>query len=214
MSRVAVCRKLSWLAGFVFFALMAGGVAQAKDAVMTIHPGKGVGALSLGDGHAQFEKVFPKAPNGWDRAYTGEATGCPKEFFYWDTKVRDSSDLIAYLTGKQISLITLRGPAFALANGIAPLYWPKGVVTGTTMEQVKKAYPDGKLYVLTGTANDRNYGRNRYYWVVPKAGIAFALVWIPSKKQRLVKTIEIFAPGTDFKPEGCVSPTEKFKALP
>lgn len=214
MSRVAVCRKWAWLAGIVCLALMAGGAAQAKDAVMTIHPGKGVGGLSLGDGIAQFQQVFPKAPNGWDRAYTGEAAGCPKEFFYWDTHVRDGSDLLAYLTGKQISLITLRGPAFALANGIAPLYWPKGVVTGTSMQQVEKAYPDGKLYELTGSANDRDYGRNRYYWVVPKSGIAFALVWIPTKKERLVKTIEVFAPGSDFKPEGCVAPTRHFKPMP
>ena len=210
MARTGLWRKAVLFAGLGMFALMAGGEAQAQKAVMTIHPGKGVGGLSLGDGAAQFEAVFPKTPGGWNHGFTGGGKGCAKEFYYWNNRVHLSSDVKAYMMGKQISLITVSGPKFALSNGIVPLYWPKDQPVGTSMKQVEQAYPDGHLYSLSGTDSDRVNGRDLQFWVDRKAGIAFQLVWVPSVKQRMVQKIDVFAPGTAYLPRGCITMEEKY----
>jgi len=213
MVRSGLWRKAALFAGLGMFALMAGGVAHAMKAVMTIHPGKGVGGLSLGDGVAQFEAVFPKTPGGWNHDFTGGGKGCPKEFYYWFNKVHNSSDLKAYMTGEQISLISVSGPKFALQDGIISLYWPKDRPSGTSMKQVEQTYPAGHLYSLAGTDSDLENGRDLLYWVDRKAGIAFQLVWIPSQKQRLVQKVDVFPPGTAFRPQGCIFPEEQYKEV-
>ena len=56
-------------------------------------------------------------------------------------------------------------------------------------------------------------GRDLIYWVDKNAGIAFELYCNERKKQRLVRSIDVFEKGADYQPEGCVSPPQLWREL-
>jgi hypothetical protein len=207
-------------AGTALFVWMGCGVAQArgKKPVILIHPGKGVGRLLLGDGPAQFDAVFPNTPGGVNNTVGGSGADCPAEMYLWYDKADNSSAVNAYTASTSYSfvLITVYGPLFRLPNGmfaLDPSYWGVGPAVGTTMRQVERAFPDGHLYVRTNTDSDWNFDHNLEYWVDRKVGIAFALVWWPPQKQRIVQKISVFVPGANFKPDGCISPPDQYRKI-
>lgn len=180
-------------------------MAQTGPKAGLILPGQSVAGVKLGDDAAHFEQVFPKRSTSDDHSASGAVgQGCPTEIYYWSDLALDTSVVTAYLNNGEISLISSQGPVFSLSNGLK---------TGATEEQVKQAYPKGQGYVLSGSASRLNGGRNLVYWVDDGAGVAFKLAWWPSKKERAVSGIDVFPKGSDFRPEGCISPPQQWEKL-
>lgn len=187
--------------------VLAGCSATAQNGPKTsiILPGQSVAGVKLGDDAARFEQVFPKRSASDDHSSSGSVgQGCPTEIYYWSDLATDTSVVTAYLSEGTISQISVQGPMFSL---------PDGLKTGTTEERVKQAYPKAQGYVLSGSASHLNGGRNLLYWVDKGAGVAFKLAWWPSKGKRAVSGIDVFPKGSDFRPEGCISPPQSWKQL-
>ncbi len=180
-------------------------IAQTEPKTGLILPGSSVAGVKLGDNASRFDAVFPKGPVSENHSASGAVgEGCPTEIYYWSDLALNTSVVTAYLNAGEISQISTQGPVFFL---------PDGLKTGATEEQVKKAYPKGQGYVLLGSASHLNGERNLVYWVDKADGVAFKLTWWPSKKTRTVSGIDIFPKGSDFRPEGCISPPQQWMRL-
>ena len=81
----------------------------------------------------------------------------------------------------------------------------------TPAERVKSLFPSGRAYALIGSGSDLVGGRDLIYWVDEKAGVAFEFYWNRRKKYRLVGGIDVFVPGTDYRPDGCISPPQQWR---
>lgn len=179
--------------------------AQTQPKMGRVLPGTSVAGVKLGADASRFEAVFPKRPASEDHSLTGGSGGtCPTELYYWSDLDLNTSVVTAYLRDGKISQLSAQGPMFSLPNGLK---------TGATEEQVKHAYPKGHGYVLLGSASHLNGGRNLDYWIDRGAGVAFKLAWWQSKKQRSVSGIDVFPKGSDFRPEGCISPPQQWQSL-
>jgi hypothetical protein len=180
-------------------------MGQSEHKEELVLPGTSVAGVKLGDDAAHFEQVFPKHPTSDNHSPSGGVgDGCPTEIYYWSDLALETSVVTAYLNAGQISQISTQGPLFSLPNDLK---------TGATEEQVEREYPKGLGYVLSGSASRLNGGRNLVYWVDRAAGVAFKLTWWPRKKERTVSGIDIFPKGSDFRPEGCISPPQQWKKL-
>jgi hypothetical protein len=178
---------------------------QSQHRKELVLPGASVAGVKLGDDASAFEAVFPKRPASNDHSPSGSVgEQCPTEIYYWNDLAVDTSVVTAYLKDGEISQLSVQGPMFSL---------PDGLGTGATEEQVKQAYPKGQGYVLSGSASHLNGGRNLVYWVDTAAGVAFKLTWWASKKERNVGGIDIFPKGSDFRPEGCISPPQQWQEV-
>jgi len=179
--------------------------AQTGPKKGLILPGHSVAGVRLGDDAAHFEEVFPKRSTSNDHSSSGSiGQGCPTEIYYWSDLAPDTSVVTAYLNNGEISQISTQGPLFSLSNDLR---------TGATEAQVKQRYPKGVRYILSGSASQLNGGRDLVYWVDKGAGVAFELAWWPSKKKRAVSRIDIFPKGSEFRPEGCISPPQQWQKL-
>lgn len=200
-------KKLMSLCLTLGVCVLAGwsAVAQTEPKTELILPGTSVAGVKLGDDVSRFEAVFPKRPASEDHSRTGAvAEQCPTEIYYWSDLALDTSVVTAYLKDGRISQLSTQGPKFSLPNGLK---------TGASEILVKQAYPKGQGYVLMGSASRLNGGRNLVYWVDKRAGVAFKLAWWQSKKQRSISGIDIFPKGSDYRPEGCISPPQRWDKL-
>lgn len=179
-------------------------MAQAGPDVGLILPGISVAGLKLGSTPAAFQAVFSQRPGHTNSVYGSDGEGCPDELYYWSDLEFNLSKVDAYFKNGEVSQLSVLGPKFSLANGLK---------TGATEEQVKQAYPKGRMYVLLHSGSKVNGGRDLHYWVDKGAGVAFKLTWWGSKKKRTVSGIDIFPKGSDFRPEGCISPPQQWDKL-
>lgn len=180
-------------------------IVQAESKANVILPGLSVANVKLGSDPSVFQSAFSQRPGHVNSSQTGTfGEGCPDRIYYWSDLSRHTSIATAYLKGGMISQISVLGPAFSLPNGLK---------TGATEEQVKRAYPNGQMYVLLHSAGKVNGGKDVHYWVYQEAGIAFELDWWQIKKLRNVGEIDIFPKGSDYRPEGCISAPQQWKKL-
>jgi hypothetical protein len=200
-------KKLMFLCLTVGICALAGWSVRAQTGPRTglILPGTSVAGVKLGDDASRFEAVFPKRPESDDHSLSG-AVGeqCSTEIYYWSDLALDTSVVTAYLKNGEISQLSAQGPMFSLPNGLK---------TGATEEQVKQAYPNGRMYVLLNSGGKVNGGRDLNYWVDKNAGVAFKLAWWQSKMQRSVSGIDIFPKGSAYRPDGCISLPQKWQQL-
>jgi hypothetical protein len=79
---------------------------------------------------------------------------------------------------------------------------------------VEAKYHGLEAFVLLNTGGDEVGGRDLVYWVCRKEGIAFEFHFYPKRQRRLVHSVIIFQPGTDFSPEGSFLSDERWRRLP
>ena len=196
--------KKSFLSCVVLFAgIFAGSFASAQTPTMSrlIRPGKSVAGVKLDSTLTDFMAVFPKHPNIDDGLYKSV---CGGSYFQWVDLDLGASGVTAYLQNDRIYQISVQTPRFSL---------PNGVKMQTSEEQVKILYPSGRAYILLGSGSDIVGGRDLVYWVDEKAGVAFEFYWNRQKRNRLVGSIDVFTPGTDYQPDGCISPPQRWQEL-
>ncbi len=189
----------------VFALAVWNATAQTEPNWSLILPGMSVAGVELGSSASSFQAVFSHHP-GRAGAQVGRSGGaaCPDAVYYWSDLARDPSVVTAYVKDGGISQLSVLGPTFSLPNGLK---------TGTTEEQVERAYPKGQMYALLQSGSKVNGGRDLHYWVDKRAGVAFKLAWWQSKKLRSVSGIDIFPKGSYYRAEGCISTPQQWEKL-
>jgi hypothetical protein len=178
--------------------------AQTEPKKDLVLPGTSVAEVKLGSDPSTFQSAFSQQPGQVNSSQTGTfGEGCPDRIYYWSDLAPNTSVATAYLKNGAISQLSVQGPVFSL---------PDDLKTGATEEQVRRAYRKGQMYVLLYSGSKVNGGRDLLYWVDKEAGVAFKLAWWQSKKLRLASGIDIFPKGSDYQPEGCVSPPQQWQA--
>lgn len=175
--------------------------AQAAKNNEVIEPGESVAGVRLGSDFSSFERVFPKHPHA-DTDYPDN--GCGDRVYQWVDVDRSATGIYVYLKENKISQFSVQTPRFALPNRIA---------LNASEEQVKRAFPKGRAYVLVGSGSAAVGGRDLVYWVDKASGVAVELYWNQRKRTRLVRSIDIFRKGANYRPEGCISPPQQWREL-
>jgi hypothetical protein len=198
-------RRTSRLLSLVLFccASMAYGHAQPPKAG-TIVPGESVGNLRLGSTFSEFRAIFREHP-GVDENMAGSMQDdCPDRSYHWIDLERDATGVYALFKGESIYQLSVQTPRFTLANGIG---------IDSSASNVEHTYPGGREYVLLGSGGEEVGGKNLLYWVDRPDGLAFELYWNKRKRQRLVSAITIFKKGLEYRPQGCISPPQKWQEV-
>lgn len=170
--------------------------------------GKSVGLLRLGDSRERVFELFPKKPN-YDEEYTYDENccGCNYAFseIHWLPPGFKANGLFIYLREGRVFQIRVEIDRFPTAEKIKQDSTPK---------EVRQHYPNlKKAYVLLGSGAQIVGGRELVYWVDSESGIAFEFYYNRRKNQRLVKSVIIFEPRSEFQPDGCVSVPQELKEI-
>ena len=165
-----------------------------------ILPGESVAGVKLRSHFSSFEAVFPRHP-AFDE---DDDYYCRGRVYHWLDIDKRSNGVYVYLRNDEIYQISVRTQRFALPNGIQ---------LDASERQVQAAYPSGRGYILLGSGAAVVGGRDLVYWVDTGKGIAFEFHWYEEKKKRLLRAIDIFQSGSDYYPEGCISPPQEWKEL-
>lgn len=173
-------------------------ISTSKNGIIV--PGESVGDVKLGSEFSTFEANFPRHAEADEDTANG---GCSERIYHWVDVDRDATGVYAYLREGKIYQLSVHTPRFSLANGIK---------VESSEEQVEKSYPRGRGYVLLHSGSAAVGGQDLTYWVDKRAGVAIELYWNQERKQRLVNGIDIFAGGTDYRPEGCTLPPQEWQA--
>lgn len=164
-----------------------------------IVPGESVAGVKLGSSLTDFKAVFPKHTE-CDQSWNDDLCGNGSSYQWVDIDL-GAAGVYAYLRDDKIYQLRVQTPRFSLSNGIK---------IGASEEKTKRIYPNGRTYVLRYSGSKVVGGRDLRYWVDNKSGIAFELYWDRRYKRRLVGSIDIFAAGTEYRPQGCVSPPREW----
>jgi hypothetical protein len=193
------CNSLLLAVGLCVINL-AKALGQVPDGG-TIVPGKSVAGISLGATRDSFERSFPKK-DGTDEDLP--TNGCGIDGYHWVDVDRGATGVYAYTKDGGIVQLSVKTPRFSLADGLK---------MDATQAAVERAYPHGSGYELLHSNSAVMGGKDLIYWVDEKAGIAFELYWNRKSSRRLVSGIDIFKPGAAYKPEGCISAPQSWRAV-
>ncbi len=169
--------------------------------------GKNVGLLKLGDTREQVLELFPKKSGDEEYTYDKNCCGCSFTFseIHWLPPKFENNGLFIYLREGRVFQIMTESDFFPTAEKIKPDSTPK---------EVRQRYPNlKKAFVLLGSGANVVGGRELVYWVNSESGIAFEFYYNRRKGQRLVKSIIVFEPDSDFQPNGCVSIPQELKEI-
>lgn len=196
IASVAVCLM-------VFLSLQPSATAGQSVTIA----GKSVGLLQLGDTRKRVAELFPKNPR-WDQEtnFTKNESDCGYDYteLIWHLP-EFKGELFIYLKKDTVFEVVVRTKHFPTADGITQYSSPK---------QVRRYYPNlKKAYVLLGSASKVTGPRNLVYWVDSESGIAFEFYYDSRKRQRLVSSVIIFQPNTEFQPGGCTGAPQELKEI-
>jgi hypothetical protein len=167
-------------------------------------PGHSVGLLRLGDTRERVFELFPKKPN-YDEEYNyGQYSSCVFSEIHWLEPDFQSNGLFIYLRDGRIFQIMVETPRFPTVEGIKQYGLPK---------EVRRHYPNLKAYALLGSGGEIVGGRDLVYWVSSQSGIAFEFYYDRKEGKRLVKSVIVFEPSTEFQPNGCVSVPQELREI-
>jgi hypothetical protein len=167
-----------------------------------INPGKSVGPLRLGDTRERTLELFPFKPH-IDEEYSYDDP-CPLTEIHWLDRELDAAGVFVYLKGGQVFQIESATPRFQTAEGIT---------LDSSPEDVRRHYPELRAYVLLHSDAAVVGGRDLIFWVDRQKGIAFELYYNRHLRKRRVYKVIIFAPDTEYQPEGCVVPPQSWQEL-
>ena len=170
-------------------------------------PGTSVGLLRLGDTRERVLELFPKKTGDEEYTYNKSCCGCSFEYseIHWLPADFKNNGLFIYLREGRVFQIMAETDLFPTRDRI---------VEDSTPKEVRRHYPNlSKAFVLLGSGAEVVGGRELTYWVDSGAGIAFEFYFNRRKGQRLVKSIIVFEPNSEFQPDGCVSVPQELKEI-
>lgn len=166
-----------------------------------IVPGQNVAGVRLGDTFVEFSHVFTPQPR-LDQDFPGNS--CWDRSYHWVDVKADATGVYAYFKEVHIFQMSVQTPRYHLSSGVK---------VGATKRQVLEAYPNGRWYTLLHNGGADVGGRDLDYWVDRDSGIAFSFYWSRRKAKRLVLGIDIFQKGTEYLPDGCISPPQQWQQM-
>ncbi|HEV2521800.1 MAG TPA: hypothetical protein VGT24_05405 [Candidatus Acidoferrales bacterium] len=116
-----------------------------------------------------------------------------------------------------ISAFLRDGAVFQIESATRRYSTSEGVTVNTSpsrLEKLKKQFGWLEAYVLDPSGGQEFDLHDFNYWVSRERGIAFELAYSPKSHRRFVRKVIVFAPGTEFFPEGCIAPTQRWFAAP
>lgn len=166
-----------------------------------ITPGRGTEDIQLGMSREDILQVLGK-PN---EAYSYDSDSIPGRCEYsdmhWLEERFEGNGIFAYLKNEKIYEISFSGKQY-ITKGSIKLF--------SSLDEVKRSYPQAQQYVLTPSAAPVNNNRDLIYVVSVEDGVAFELAYNPKDKKRNVWSIYVFSPNSDFAPGGCVGELRRF----
>lgn len=183
-----------------------GAIADA----FLIDPGKSVGPLRLGDTEQRFWELFRKDDPGTDEV-TYPCKGASgdesiTEVHWTDIGSNVDNGIWAYLR---------RGHVFQISDGSARYRTEWGVTVDSSPNRIRLSYTGLEAYWLTHSRSLAAGDRDFIYWVDRRHGIAFKFYYDSTARSRKVYAVDIFEPGEEFIPNGCLdSPHDWHKLAP
>lgn len=89
-----------------------------------------------------------------------------------------------------------------------------GITENSTPKEVRHHHPQLASFVSPNSGAKVNGGRDLIYWIDRVSGIAFEFSYSAELKSHFVSKVIVFAPNSDFQPEGCGSPEDLHKLEP
>ena len=189
----SLLNKYALMFAYVLCLLTVVG-AQDKN---IITPGSKMGSVKIGAPLSDFKAAFKSAKS----IYGNGLDMCGGSAYQWLDYSHSGNSVFAYAKSDKIYQLSVHTPRFALANRLK---------VGDSEFAVKRAYPQGKRFVLKGSGMRVVGGRDLQYWVDSSAGVAFELYWDGIRKGRFVSGIDIFSASAKYLPEGCITPPREW----
>ena len=172
---------------------------QVKSGATLIKPGRSVGMLRLGGTREEVLKLLGEKHEEYNYDYP-----CKYTEMHWYDVARDRNGVFIYLKDGFVFQIGAATPYYHTADGISEESSP---------EDVRRNYKQLRSYALLRSGADIVGGRDLIYWVDGPRGVAFEFYYNRKAGKRRVSKVIVFEPGSEFKPEGCVSPPQEFVEL-
>lgn len=197
----SVKQRQEWPAPAISATARISGAQKTSPDARLIQPGRGVGALQLGDTRERVYELLGKKPIDQEHTY-GEP--CSLMEIHWLDPDLKSNGLFIYLKAGRVFQIASSMPRYVTANG---------VTVESSPENVRQHHRQLQTYILLSSGSEAVGGRELIYWIDRQNGIAFEFYYNNRVRGRRVSKIIVFEPGTEFRPEGCISPPQKWRQL-
>jgi hypothetical protein len=178
-----------------------GSVAPGVSLIDLDRPGVGV-LVAVGSIREALEEGRPPATT---REYTDSFPDCaPRTEITWP-ETGGNGNVSAFLRN---------GVVFQVESATRRYSTIEGITVNSSPSQVKRHYKALEAYVLDPSGGQESDFHDLNYWVSRKEGIAFEFAYSPKNRRRFVSKVIVFAPGTEFFPEGCIPPTQRWFDAP
>jgi hypothetical protein len=178
------------------------GKQTIGEGYQLIKPGESVGPLRLGASRDEIVGILVLKPNV-DQEYSyGEP--CPHTAIHWLDLEFEAYGLSVFFKNGKVFQIQAASPRFRTATGIT---------TESSVEDVRRHYPDTRAFVLINSGADVVGGKDLVYLVDSMRGIAFEFYYNRRVRKRLVYKVIVFEPRTEFLPDGCVQLPQKWQEI-
>lgn len=181
------------------------GVQSGSEAAL-IMPGTSVGPIRLGEDTASLRLLIPLEDTGVFHYYPG-AGGCGRSIdeIDWPPHRSPGNATVAiFLTGGQVFQIESRSPLYHTKSGLTVRDSPA---------DVKRQFQGLEAYVRLNEHDPATGDRDFIYWISRAMGIAFTFAYYGPKEGRRLYAVDVFRPGADFRPSGCVEPPQVWRRL-
>lgn len=187
----------------IICAFISSQAAIVRDGMQTeIIPRQSVGPVQIGEGREAVIATLSKFP------VIAQQVSYPMcgniQMIEWYDKEMTQTGLFIYLRAGKVYQIESETKRFRTREGIAERSLP---------EDVKRNYPNMEAYELLKSAGNLTGWKNLIFWVDQKQGIAFSFYYDTARQRPLVYRVIVFAPGSDFQPDGCVVPPQELRKL-
>jgi hypothetical protein len=171
-------------------------------ALSFIEPGHSVGLVVLGETRERLEFLTPvKAIN----EYPESAPDCEARTEMSWSEPNGPGGLSVFLRN---------GAVFQIESATPRYSTKEGVTVGSSPSALERHFKRLEAYVLDPTGDQESGFHDLNYWIDREQGIAFELAYYPKARRRAVSKIIVFTPHTDFLPQGCIPPTQRWFESP
>jgi hypothetical protein len=116
--------------------------------------------------------------------------------------------------GGNVSAFLRNDSVFQIESSTRRYSTIEGITVNSSSTEVKRHYKGLEAYVLDPSGGKESDFHDLNYWISRKDGMAFELAYSPTKRRRFVSRVIVFDPDTEFFPEGCIPPSQRWISAP
>jgi len=178
---------------------------SVAPSVSFIAPGESIGLIRLGETQNVVETVSPLKVL---KEHSDSYSDCkPRTEMSW-REPDGGGSISAFLRNGTVFQIESATPRYSTNERISVNSSP------TELKRLKKKYGWLEAYVLDPSGEHDAKFRDLNYWVNRQKGIAFELAYSAKNHRRYVSKVIVFEPTTEFFPEGCIAPSQRWFEAP